>query len=69
MNGKRSGLKVSKQVSVYQIRQIHEMIDPIIPLMNIDEMGTLALVVQSFLDRYKHEKYPNYDWSKDGEDQ
>ncbi|QYC98889.1 hypothetical protein HZF13_05470 [Lactiplantibacillus plantarum] len=58
---------MSKQVDVYQIRQVHEMIDPIIPLMNIDEMGTLALVAQSILDRYKREKYPNYDWSKDGD--
>lgn len=67
MNGKRSGLRMSKQVDVDQVRQVHEMIDPIIPLMNVDEMGTLALVAQSILDRYKKEKYPDYDWSKGGD--
>lgn len=58
---------MNNQVNVAQIRQIHEVIDRIIPLMNVDEMNKLMSLSQSILDRYKHEKYPDYDWSKDGD--
>lgn len=50
------------QINVAEIRQLYDIVKPIVPLMNHTEMTAMAVLCNQVLERYKREEYPDEDW-------